>query len=173
MSRNKKSSGIKLELSDDLKKLLYEYYKSAQPGFKANNATENLVIDFHSSLLEKLLRGNGSQYVQPNDLRIFRYLNGTTTAENLNSTTAVDLAKADSDGAAMYVVVVIIWYFFGVVAFVAWQMKKKKTPSDYKSQLLSQGLEDQVKTKQILGNGPFKFSTRTAKFGVILILFCL
>jgi hypothetical protein len=38
-----------------------------------------------------------------------------------------------------------------VAAFVAWQLKKKKSPKDYKNELLSQGLEEQVKAKQILG----------------------
>ena len=31
----------------------------------------------------------------------------------------------DSVGAASFCIVVIVWYFFGVVAFVTWQMKKK------------------------------------------------
>lgn len=57
----------------------------------------------------------------------------------------------DSEGAATYVIVVIAWYFLGVVSFVTWQMSKKKVPNDYKTELLSQGLEDQVKTKLILG----------------------
>jgi hypothetical protein len=55
----------------------------------------------------------------------------------------------DPKGAALYVIVVIVWYFLGVVAFVTWQMRRKKTPSDHKTQLLSQGLEDQVRRKQI------------------------
>lgn len=55
----------------------------------------------------------------------------------------------DPEGAAMYVIVVIGWYFLGVVAFLAWQMRKKSLPNDYKTEVFSQNLEEQVKAKQI------------------------
>ena len=82
------------------------------------------------------MTSNISQIVQEN---ITQSLN-CSHAEQLND---------DPEGAAMYVIVVIGWYFLGVVAFVAWQMKKKSLPNDYKTELLSQNLEEQVKRKQI------------------------
>jgi hypothetical protein len=59
---------------------------------------------------------------------------------------------SDATGAATYVIVVIVWYFLGVIGFVTWQMREKNTEQDYTNELLPQGLENQVKTKLILGN---------------------
>jgi len=58
---------------------------------------------------------------------------------------------SDATGAATYVIVVIVWYFLGVIGFVTWQMRERNTEQDYKNELLPQGLENQVKTKLILG----------------------
>ncbi len=59
---------------------------------------------------------------------------------------------SDATGAATYVIVVIVWYFLGVIGFVTWQMRERNTEQDYTNELLPQGLENQVKTKLILGN---------------------
>ncbi len=59
---------------------------------------------------------------------------------------------SEATGAATYVIVVIVWYFLGVIGFVTWQMRERNTEQDYRNELLPQGLENQVKTKLILGN---------------------
>ena len=56
----------------------------------------------------------------------------------------------DSFGAARYLIVVIVSYFFGVGFFIGWQIKRKNGSSDNKADLLI-GMEDQIKTKELLG----------------------
>jgi hypothetical protein len=68
---------------------------------------------------------------------------------NKNSNSLI-LKKDDSAGAAIYLVVVILWYILGVVLFVACQMKRRK-PNDYKIAKVSKSIGAQDKKKILLG----------------------
>lgn len=89
----------------------------------------------------------------------FGFINSTNVKYNFDPCKNKTVGKSrnisveyDSAGAAKYVVVVIIWYFLSVASFVAWQIKRRKGSSNgYKAEQLFQAMEDQVKTKQILG----------------------
>ena len=78
--------------------------------------------------------------------------NKTIQPQLLNNTSKINY---DSHGAARYLIVVILWYFFGVASFIAWQIKRKKVSHDYKTDLFI-GMEDQIKTKEILGEFNFR-----------------
>lgn len=74
-------------------------------------------------------------------------MNNTTKLNNIINI----LNEYDSKGAALYVIVVITWYFLFVSLFVVWQIKRKRDKQkDVKHELLLQAVESQVKSKQIL-----------------------
>lgn len=101
--------------------------------------------------------------------------NQNPVKHDLNTTSDTN-GPHDPKGAALYVIVVIVWYFLGVVAFVTWQMRRKKTPHDYKTELLSQGLEDQVRRKQIfeeLRNPKMRCTIYLKSFLIVALIYVL
>ena len=73
----------------------------------------------------------------------------TSITEILQNRTS-KMSNYDSFGAARYLIVVISTYFLGIGFYIAWQIKRRIDSSDHKAQLLL-GMEDQIKTMQLLG----------------------
>jgi cbb3-type cytochrome oxidase subunit 3 len=78
-------------------------------------------------------------------------INNTESSLNFKKHCLSPGGNGDADGAAAFVIIVIIWYFIGVAVFVLWQIKRKRNISETKSNLLLQSMEDHIKTKELLG----------------------
>jgi hypothetical protein len=82
------------------------------------------------------------------------------TTSNVNLKNCLKAFYNNADGAAAYIVVVVVWYFVGVAMLLLWQIKRKQNFSEPRTKLLLQSMESHIRTKQLLGDMKFPILTK-------------